>query len=66
MNVWPFTSILRMKKLFSLKYESIGKNLNFEQLIKTEMPEFYKRENEKGRISKTLEYYKEMENHLEV
>ena len=51
-------AMIEDKKLLGLKHLSKEKNIDFEELIKTEMPEFYKRENEKGRISKTLEYFK--------
>tara|TARA_R100000951_G_scaffold98887_1_gene89029 strand:+ start:469 stop:1203 length:735 start_codon:yes stop_codon:yes gene_type:complete len=50
-------AMIEDKQLLVLKHLSKKKNIDFEELIKKEMPEFYKRENEKGRISKTLEYF---------
>ena len=50
-------AMLEDKQLLVLKHLSKEKNIDFEELIKTEMPEFYKRENEKGRIIPTIKYY---------
>ena len=50
-------SELEDKKLLFLKILSKQENMDFETLIKTTMPEFYKRENEKGRINKTIKYF---------
>ena len=50
-------AMIEDQQLLALKHLSKKINIDFEELIKKEMPDFYKRENEKGRISKTLEYF---------